>query len=63
MLFQDLQKRLTEIYRDRRDKTLFIAGDGHLPYRRIIAVMDSARGAGVRRLGVITPAMRAAKNN
>jgi biopolymer transport protein TolR len=59
----DLQTRLTEIYRDRRDKTLFIAGDGRLPYRKIIAVMDSAKGAGVKRLGVITPAMRAAKNN
>jgi biopolymer transport protein ExbD len=59
----DLQTRLTEIYRDRRDKTLFIAGDGRLPYRKIIAVMDSAKGAGVKRLGVVTPAMRAAKNN
>jgi biopolymer transport protein TolR len=60
---EDLERRLTEIYKDRHDKTLFIAGDGHLPYRRIIAVMDSARGAGVKRLGVITPAMRAPRNN
>ena len=60
---EDLQMRLTEIYQDRRDKTLFIAGDGRLPYRKIIAVMDSAKGAGVKRLGVVTPAMRAAKNN
>lgn len=59
----DLQTRLAEIYRERRDKTLFIAGDGRLPYRKIIAVMDSAKGAGVKRLGVVTPAMRAAKNN
>ena len=44
------------------DKTLFIAGDGHLPYKKIIAVMDSAKGAGVKRLGVITPAMRSARN-
>ncbi len=60
---EDLQTRLTEIYRDRRDKTLFIAGDGRLPYRKIIAVMDSAKGAGVKRLGVVPPAMRAAENN
>jgi biopolymer transport protein TolR len=60
---EDLQMRLTEIYQDRRDKMLFIAGDGRLPYRKIIAVMDSAKGAGVKRLGVVTPAMRAAKNN
>jgi biopolymer transport protein ExbD len=58
----DLQRRLTDIYRDRRDKTLFIAGDATLPYKKIIAVMDTARGAGVKRLGVITPAMRATHN-
>jgi biopolymer transport protein ExbD len=58
----DLQRQLTEIYRDRRDKTLFIAGDGHLPYKKIIAVMDSARGAGVKRLGVVTPSMRGVNN-
>jgi biopolymer transport protein TolR len=55
----DLPRRLTDIYRDRRDKTLFIAGDARLPYKKIIAVMDTARGAGVKRLGVVTPAMRA----
>ena len=59
---EDLQRRLTEIYRERRDKTLFIAGDGRLPYKKIIAVMDSAKGAGVKRLGVVTPAMRRAPN-
>jgi biopolymer transport protein ExbD len=53
-----LQRQLTEIYRDRRDKTLYIAGDGRLPYKKIIAVMDSAKGAGVKRLGVVTPAIR-----
>jgi biopolymer transport protein ExbD len=58
----DLQRRLTDIYRERRDKTLFLAGDATLPYKKIIAVMDTARGAGVKRLGVVTPAMRAPHN-
>jgi biopolymer transport protein ExbD len=58
----DLQRRLTDSYRDRSDKTLFIAGDATLPYKKIIAVMDTARGAGVKRLGVVTPAMRAPHN-
>ena len=62
VVIEDLQTRLTEIYRDRRDKTLFIAGDGRLRYKKIIAVMDSAKGAGVKRLGVITPAMQSAHN-
>src|SRR6478609_2541838 len=54
ILLEYLQRRLTEIYQERRDKTLFIAGDGRLPYKKIIAVMDSAKGAGVKRLGVVT---------
>jgi len=62
IVVEDLQRRLTEIYRDRRDKTLFIAGDGRLLYKKIIAVMDSAKGAGVKRLGVVTPAIRRAQN-
>ena len=62
IVLEDLPSRLTEIYRERRDKTLFIAGDGRLPYKKIIAVMDSAKGAGVKRLGVVTPAMRRAQN-
>ena len=62
IVLEDLPRRLTEIYRERRDKTLFIAGDGRLPYKKIIAVMDSAKGAGVKRLGVVTPAMRRAQN-
>jgi biopolymer transport protein ExbD len=62
IVLEDLPSRLTEIYRERRDKTLFIAGDGRLPDKKIIAVMDSAKGAGVKRLGVVTPAMRRAQN-
>jgi biopolymer transport protein ExbD len=56
-----LQRQLTEIYRDRRDRTLYIAGDGRLPYRKIIAVME-AKGAGVKRLGIVTPVMRGVRN-
>jgi len=57
---QDLQARLTELYRDRTDKTLFVDGDGRLPYGRIVEAIDMAKGAGVVRVGVITPGMRKA---
>ena len=56
----DLESRLKSIYHDRRDKTLFIAGDASLPYKRIIAVMDVAKGAGVERVGIVTAGMRRA---
>jgi biopolymer transport protein ExbD len=55
---QDLQARLTALYRDRSDKTLFVDGDGRLPYGRIVEAIDIAKGAGVVRVGVITPGMR-----
>jgi biopolymer transport protein ExbD len=56
----ELQPRLRSIYAERRDKTLYISGAGTLPYKRIIDVMDAAKGAGVSRLGVVTEGMQRA---
>jgi biopolymer transport protein TolR len=54
----ELENRLREIYRNRANKTLYIAGDGTLRYGDIIAVIDASRGAGVSRVGIITEGMR-----
>jgi biopolymer transport protein ExbD len=54
----ELESRLREIYRDRANKTLYIAGAGTLRYAEIIAVIDASRGAGVSRVGIITEGMR-----
>jgi biopolymer transport protein TolR len=54
----ELEDRLREIYRERNNKTLYIAGDGTLRYGEIIAVIDASKGAGVNRVGIITDAMR-----
>lgn len=53
-----LEERLREIYRERVNKTLYIAGDGALRYGEIIAVIDASKGAGVNKVGIITAAMR-----
>jgi biopolymer transport protein TolR len=50
-----LEPFLRTVYETRVDKTLYVRGDGSLPYGSIVDVMDAARGAGVERLGVITP--------
>jgi len=55
---QDLATRLRSIYQDRRDKTMFIVGDGTLRYADIVFVIDAARGAGVQKVGIVTEAMR-----
>ena len=55
---QQLESRLREIFEQRRDKTMFIAGAGNLRYGEIIEVIDSAKGAGVTKVGIVTEAMR-----
>ena len=55
---KDLEARLRELYAERRDKTLFVMGDGSVSYGRIITSIYIAKGAGVERVGVITESMR-----
>ncbi|MDP2321339.1 MAG: biopolymer transporter ExbD [Acidobacteriota bacterium] len=56
----DLEDALRKIYEERKDKTLFIAGDGSLTYGAIVEVIDAAKGAGVEKVGIITEGMRRA---
>ena len=58
VVLADLEHRLREIYSERRNKTLYIAGDGSLRYGEIVAVIDAAKGAGVDSVGIITDGMR-----
>jgi biopolymer transport protein ExbD len=55
---QDLEARLKELYDTRRDKTMFIMAAGSLRYGEIVNVIDSAKGAGVDRVGIVTERMR-----
>jgi biopolymer transport protein ExbD len=54
----ELQDRLATIFRDRQDKTLFVMGDGQLPYGKIVEVIDAAKLAGVQQVGIVTESMR-----
>ena len=40
---QGLHDRLSALYRERSDKTLFVIGDGSLPYGRIVEAIDIAK--------------------
>jgi biopolymer transport protein ExbD len=55
---EQLQDRLTSIFEDRRDKTMFIMAAGALRYGDIVDVIDAAKGAGVDRVGIVTEGMR-----
>lgn len=58
VLLDGLEPRLREIYKDRRDKTMYIMGAGTLRYGEIVNVIDAAKGAGVERVGIVTEKMR-----
>ena len=57
---QELEERLRTIFEERKDKTMFISGDGALRYGDIINVIDAAKGAGVEKVGIVTEGMRKA---
>jgi biopolymer transport protein ExbD len=51
---------LRNIFEQRKEKTMFIVGDGSLRYGEIVAVIDAAKGAGVEKVGIVTMGMREA---
>ena len=59
---QELPERLRTIFEERKDKTMFIVGDGVLRYGDIVYVIDAAKGAGVEKVGIVTEGMRRAAN-
>ena len=48
----DLLKKLTEIYKDRPEKIIFVKGDPKVKYSDVIYAMDVARGSGVKVIGL-----------
>ena len=58
VLLSQLEERLREIFEERKEKTMFIIGDGTLRYGAIVQVIDAAKGAGVEKVGIVTDGMR-----
>lgn len=55
-----LQERLSAIFVQRTEKTMFVMGAGTIPYGNIVEVIDAAKGAGVVKIGIVTEGMRQA---
>ena len=51
---QKLGDRLTEIFKTRNERTMFIQGDTELLFNSVVDVIDIAKGAGVDKIGLIT---------
>ena len=56
---KDLQNRLEEIFKTRASKVLFVKGDPDLDYRYVAAAIDDAKGAGLDKVGIMTPKVEA----
>jgi biopolymer transport protein ExbD len=56
----ELEGRLRAIYQSRRDKTLYVLAAASLRYGDVVEVIDTAKGAGVSRVGIITEGARLA---
>ena len=50
----ELIARLSAMYAERPDKTIFLEADRGLSHGRIVDLMDDCRAAGIERIGVIT---------
>jgi biopolymer transport protein TolR len=60
VMLADLEKKLRDIYEQRKDKKMFVMAAGSLRYKDIIDVIDAAKGAGVTQVGIVTEGMQKA---
>jgi biopolymer transport protein TolR len=56
----DLQQRLSDIFKSRASKVLFVKGDPNLEYRVVAQAIDAAKGADPdMKVGIMTPKIEA----
>jgi biopolymer transport protein ExbD len=55
----NLGQRLTDIFKTRAERVVFVKGDPDLEYRRIAAAIDVAKGAGIDKIGLMTAKVEA----
>ena len=55
----DLQNRLEDIFKTRATKVVFVKGDPDVDYRFVAQAVDDAKGAGLDKVGIMTPKVEA----
>jgi biopolymer transport protein TolR len=55
----DLQTRLEDIFKTRAQKVVFVKGDKDVDYRYVAQAVDDAKGAGLDKVGIMTPKVEA----
>jgi biopolymer transport protein TolR len=50
-----LQARLEEVFKTRAERVVFVKGDPDLPFEPVAQAIDIAKGAGIDKVGLMTP--------
>lgn len=56
-----LQDRLIEIFKSRAEKVVFVKGDPNLEFQVVARAIDAAHGAGIDKVGLMTPKVEEGK--
>jgi biopolymer transport protein ExbD len=54
-----LGERLTDVFKTRAEKVVFVKGDPSLEFRDVAKAIDIAKGAGIDKIGLMTAKMEA----
>ena len=57
--WDELQNRLTDIFKTRAERVMFVKGDDEVPFSDVAQVIDIAHAAGVDKVGLITAKIEA----
>lgn len=58
---KDLQSKLANIFKTRAQKVMFVKGDKDVEYLYVAQVIDAAKGAGLDKVGIMTPDVEAGR--
>ncbi|MGA3026329.1 MAG: biopolymer transporter ExbD [Bryobacteraceae bacterium] len=56
-----LGPRLEEVFKTRAERVVFVKGDPDLEYQTVAQAIDIAKGAGIDKIGLMTPQVEAGK--
>jgi len=56
---ENLQTRLEEIFKTRAERVAFVKGDPELDFQVVAQAIDVAKGAGIDKIGLMTPKIEA----
>jgi biopolymer transport protein TolR len=56
-----LGSRLEDVFKTRAERVVFVKGDPNLEYQTVARAIDIAKGAGIDKIGLMTPQVEAGK--